>query len=322
MRCAAAAVESFSLSLVQPLTIGTETLVARSGLRLHLQGTTGQVGRGDIMPLPGYSPDDLDAARQQITGLLDRVTQEDLETLSTGHLVPSVRLGLEMAIQDLAWQEQHTARRWQGRAVALNTLVMAERSDFRTTVTSRLEAGYSAIKIKVGRQPLARDIDCVCAARDLCRDVTLRLDANGRWSLEEALAFGRAVGTEGIDYIEDPVGTWEEIQRFHAETGLSLAVDAREAADYRPAPGVTTWVLKPAVLGGITVCRDLCAAAQRAGIQVVLSSLFESTHALRFYARLAFALGLGDIPQGLDTWRWLRGGAEELTFHAGRLELA
>ena len=36
---------------------------------------------------------------------------------------------------------------------------------------------------------------------------------------------------------------------------------------------------------------------------------------------LGFALDLADIPQGLDTWRWLAGGQGDLTFRAGRIEL-
>ncbi len=322
MRCIAAAVESFSLSLVQPLSIGAETVHIRSGLRLHLKGETGQVGRGDIMPLRGISPDDLGSAQQQVEALLDRITDCDLATLVPGDLGPSVRLGLEMAIQDLAWQEQGTAERWTGQSVALNTLILADQEDVLATAQSRLDEGYASLKIKVGRQPLERDIETLQQIRTLCGDrATLRLDANGHWSLEEALTFGQAVGPEGIDYVEEPVADANQFKTFHDETGMALALDAREPAAYVPQPGVTTWVLKPAILGGVGVCRGLCASARDAGLQVVLSSIFESVQALQFYARLAVALNLADIPQGLDTWRWLTTGPGELTFGAGCIEL-
>lgn len=322
MRCMAATVESFRLSLVQALSVGTETVHLRSGLRLHLKGETGKVGRGDIMPLRGISPDDLGSAQGQVEALLDRITECDLETLSSEDLGPSVRLGLEMAIQDLAWQEQDTASRWTGQSVALNTLILTDQEDVLATAQSRLDSGYVSLKIKVGRQSLEHDIEMIQQIRCLCADrATLRLDANGRWSLEEALIFGNAVGPEGIDYVEDPVSDAHQLQTFHNETGMALALDAREPGAYVLQPGVTAWVLKPAVLGGVGVCRGLCAKAKDAGLQVVLSSIFESTHTLRFYARLALALNLADIPQGLDTWRWLADGPADLTFRGGRLEL-
>jgi len=322
VRCAAVTVESFSLPLVAPLTVGDETSHVRSGLRLYLKGVTGHVGRGDIAPLPGISPDDLASAQAQIEELLARITDQDLEDLSTATLLPSVRLGLEMAAQDLAWQERGTAARWAGQSVPLNALILAEQTDLMTAVNRLLDSGYTSLKLKVGRQSLDQDMDAIQRIRALCGDrASLRLDANARWSLDEAVTCGTCVGLEGIDYMEEPVADPSQVQAFHDATGFPLALDARDPAGYVPQPGVTTWVLKPAVLGGMGVCRNLCVQAQEAGLQVVLSSIFESTHALRSYARLAFALNLAEIPQGLDTWRWLAGGSEDLTFRAGRLEL-
>jgi o-succinylbenzoate synthase len=315
-------VESFSLPLAAPLTVGDEVIRVRTGLRLHLKGVTGQVGRGDIAPLPGISPDDLASAQAQVEELLARITDQDLETLSTATLLPSVRLGLEMAAQDLAWQERGTATRWAGQSVPLNALVLAEQTDLTAAVNSLLDVGYTSLKVKVGRQALDHDIAAIRQIRDLCQGrATLRLDANARWTLDEAVTFGIRLGPEGIDYMEEPVSDSDQVQAFHEATGFPLALDARDPAAYVPRPGVTTWVLKPAVLGGIGACRTLCARARQTGLRVVLSSIFESTHALRFYARLAFALNLAEIPQGLDTWRCLAGGPEDLTFRAGRLEL-
>ena len=279
------------------------------------------VGRGEVAPLQGFSVDDLASAHEQVGELLPRLTEVPLLEIDTEKLLPSVRCGLEMAIQALAWQQKDLAAHETGRSVRLNGLVMSDQTDLLPAVSALLNEGYTAIKVKVAREPLDRDIATIREIRGLAADrALLRLDANGRWSLEEAVAFGQAVGTAGIDYIEEPVADLDQYPSFYEQTGMPLALDARDPAVYVPRTGVTTWVLKPAILGGVGICRRLCQTARELGLRVVLSSLFESAHALRFYARLALALDLADIPQGLDTWRWLM-EAKGITVRGGRIEL-
>lgn len=322
MNCAAAVVESFSVPLIQPLTVGLETLRVRSGLWIHLKDEAGYVGRGEVAPLPGFSREDLDDAQEQVSELISQLTERSLLEVDTGELLPSVRCGLEMAVQDLTWRQRGTADRWADLSVSLNALVLSDAVNLDETVVALLEDGYSSIKFKVGRQPLTRDIETVHRLRDLVgQRATLRLDANGLWSLDDGCAFARAVGPDSIEYIEDPVSDPSDRQRFSDETGFLLALDEKDPAAYAPYPGVHTWVFKPAILGGLGVCQSLLGRARALGIQVVLSSIFESPHALRFYARWTALQGLTETPQGFDTWRWLEGADRELHVSQGRLFL-
>src|SRR4051812_1678129 len=67
-----------------------------------------------------------------------------------------------------------------------------------------LDAGYSAIKMKIGGVPLAEDlkrIDAVLALLD--RPGQLAVDANGRFDLSQALEYGRALEPYGLLWYEE-----------------------------------------------------------------------------------------------------------------------
>ena len=186
-------------------------------------------------------------------------------------------------------------------SVALNGLLGDECDSW----TSLMAEGYRCLKVKVGRQSLGRDIERINAIKARMQGkATLRLDANRAWTLEQACEFGRAVGPEGIDYIEEPTRRYDDHAAFIRETGLTVAWD-ESLRSAEPPSGVAALILKPAILGGIKKTQAWMQWAQARDIQVVLSSCFEGPWALQSYARLAHQHHLNDIPQGLDTWRWL-----------------
>jgi O-succinylbenzoate synthase len=231
-----------------------------------------------------------------------------------------------MAITNLAWRAQGTADAWAGRSVRLNGLIMADESAVPEAALSLLREGYTTIKVKVGRQILADDIRMVAQLREMIGDrAMLRLDANRIWSLEQALAFGQAIGPEAIDYVEEPCANLAHQERFFQETGIAIALDesllALEPEALPALTGVSALVLKPALLGALDRTLAFVHVAKARGIAVVFSSLFESPHALRFYAQSAYQCSLADVPQGLDTWRWFPDAGETLVVQEGRLYL-
>ena len=67
------------------------------------------------------------------------------------------------------------------------------------------EQGYRICKMKVGAAPLADDMKRVKAAADeLGTGENLAVDANGRFSLEEAIAFGKAIEPLNLAWYEEP----------------------------------------------------------------------------------------------------------------------
>ncbi|AWN50967.1 mandelate racemase/muconate lactonizing enzyme family protein [Methylobacterium sp. 17Sr1-1] len=72
---------------------------------------------------------------------------------------------------------------------------------------SYLDRGYSTVKMKVGLVPLEEDIARIEAVLGILGGDGSRLcvDVNGRFTLEEAIRFGRAVAPYGLRWYEEPV---------------------------------------------------------------------------------------------------------------------
>ena len=69
-----------------------------------------------------------------------------------------------------------------------------------------IEAGFDAVKIKVGKPDLAEDVDRVAAVRELLGpDRDLMIDANQRWDLDRATRSVDALAAFAPAWIEEPL---------------------------------------------------------------------------------------------------------------------
>jgi L-alanine-DL-glutamate epimerase-like enolase superfamily enzyme len=68
-----------------------------------------------------------------------------------------------------------------------------------------LQKGFRAIKMKVGRKRLAEDVEKVRAMRDFLGDgFPLMVDANMKWSVDEAIRAARAFQPYDLTWVEEP----------------------------------------------------------------------------------------------------------------------
>lgn len=164
--------------------------------------------------------------------------------------------------------------------------------------------GMDTIKIKVAEpgQSIEQDIDRVTTVRILKPEAKLRLDANGGFTVEQALRVAEEVGE--LDYFEQPCATIGEL----AELRVKLNGDTRIAADesvrkvedpmsvvYANAADVL--VLKAQPLGGVTRALEI---ANECGLPVTVSSALETP--IGIHAGLTFASALGgNTAHGLGT---------------------
>jgi L-alanine-DL-glutamate epimerase-like enolase superfamily enzyme len=88
-----------------------------------------------------------------------------------------------------------------------------------------LARGFRAIKMKVGRKRLAEDVERVKAMRAHLGELPLMVDANMRWSADEAIRAARAFLPYDLSWLEEP--TLPEDMAGHArilrEGGLPIA---------------------------------------------------------------------------------------------------
>ena len=167
-------------------------------------------------------------------------------------------------------------------------------------VLSRFPGARTA-KVKVAEpgQTLADDVARVDAVRALVP--TVRVDANGGWTVPAAVEAAAALGD--LEYIEQPCATVEELAAVRARVGVPIAADEsiRKVADpfrVAAAGAADIAVVKVAPLGGVAPLLDIAA---RIGMPVVVSSALDSAVGM---ARGLLAAGcLPELPHacGLGT---------------------
>jgi len=131
----------------------------------------------------------------------------------------------------------------------------------------------------------------------------VRVDANGGWTLEQAVAAAAALSADGpLEYLEQPCATVAELALLRRRTNIPVAADEsiRRAADPLAvvrAGAVDIAVLKVAPLGGVAALLRIAAAID---IPVVISSALDSAvgiaaglAAAAALPRLEHACGLG-----------------------------
>jgi O-succinylbenzoate synthase len=162
-------------------------------------------------------------------------------------------------------------------------------------------SGCRTAKVKVaeaGQQP-GEDEARLEAVRDaLGPDGLVRIDVNGGWSVEEALAripvLERAAG--GLEYVEQPVASVEDLAVVRRKVAVPIAADEsiRRAADpyrVRDLEAADVAVLKVQPLGGVRACLRI---AEDIGLPVVVSSAVESS--IGIAAGVALAAALPELP--------------------------
>jgi L-alanine-DL-glutamate epimerase-like enolase superfamily enzyme len=103
------------------------------------------------------------------------------------------------------------------------TLPAANPAATRAMLDGWTAEGFRTFKLKVG---LAGDVTQVSTVRQaLGSDATIRVDANGAWSVPDAVKRLRALAQHDIELAEQPVGTFEQMVALRREVGVRVAAD-------------------------------------------------------------------------------------------------
>jgi L-alanine-DL-glutamate epimerase-like enolase superfamily enzyme len=135
-------------------------------------------------------------------------------------------------------------------------------------------------------------------------DGLVRIDANGAWSVDEAIAWipllDKAAG--GLEYVEQPVIDVEDLAVVRRRVDVPIAADEsiRRAEDpyrVRDLEAADVAVLKVQPLGGVRACLRI---AEDIGMPVVVSSALESSLGLAAGVALAAVRRRVDVPIAAD----------------------
>lgn len=215
------------------------------------------------------------------------------------------KAGIEMALLDLLGKSLSTpvyqllGGPVRSLEIPLRFPVMPVGPAESAEVAARLVAeGFRTIKLKVGHDPLVFDLERVRQVREkIGPDVRLTVDANGGWSVNEAIQASRELEAFQIAFVEQPVhrldleGLADVRRRSHlpimADESVFTPRDALRCIQLGAADILSVY---PGKHGGILPTMEIVALAEAAGVQCAIGSNVEWDVASAAMAHLAVAL--------------------------------
>lgn len=174
------------------------------------------------------------------------------------------------------------------RSVPVNVTV--PEVDAETAARLVTESGCKTAKVKVGSDASA-DWNRVGAVRDaLGAGGRIRIDVNGGWDVATARTRLAALSQFVLEYVEQPVATFEEMTELRRHVDVPLAADELVRGGTSPeriAEAADLIVIKTQSLGGI---QESLSYVERAGLPAVVSSALETSVGLASGLALAAAL--------------------------------
>ena len=211
------------------------------------------------------------------------------------------RSALELAILDCCLQRQSMAAAdlfdVRGRTVLYSGVISAGSLDTALAHARQMKlVGLRQIKIKVG---FPDDVARVRAIRELFGPAaSIRLDANGAWTLPEAVEILCAVAPCDIAAVEEPLVGREtaDLIRLRQAMPIPVVVDeslvtAADADDLIEKRAVDVFNVRVSKCGGLWRSLEIAARASRAGIGVQVGAQVGETAILSTAGRL-FAASL------------------------------
>lgn len=147
------------------------------------------------------------------------------------------------------------------------------------------------LKIKLGKD-LEQDLTVMREIRKAVGNKTVRVDANGGWSLEQARTALPVMADLGVEYVEQPLakGSHEQLRELKKSSPLPIFVDEDSMvnADLPKLAGAVDGInIKLMKSGGLVEARRMVATARAFGFQVMLGCMIESNVAITAAAHLA-----------------------------------
>lgn len=334
-----ARVVSHTLHFIVPGKTSRGTLHTKDSWYLLLHDSSvGYTGIGECSILPNLSIDDRPDYLHKLEEVCSMINAGvPIDTLQL-HEFPSIIFALEMALADLA---NHTHPQnilfpsafTEGKSgIPINGLVwMGNREYMEKQIKEKLEQGFNTIKLKVGALDFETEIDILRNIRKQFspNDITLRLDANGAFTPQNAPEKLQRFAEFSIHSIEQPIrqGQVEAMAALCTQTPIPIALDEELIGLFSPqqkeqllkAINPQYIILKPSLVGGFAGSHEWIAAAEKQGAGWWITSALEGNVGLNAIAQWTFTLN-NTMPQGLGTGQVFSNNIESpLTIDKGKL---
>jgi L-alanine-DL-glutamate epimerase-like enolase superfamily enzyme len=302
-----------TVALREPMATAHGELRERDLFTIELEAADGAVGRGEAAPLEPYDGVPADVVALALERYV-RVVAELPEASSGMQVIDACRaeadLPQALAAIDLALWDR--AGRREGKPVAAlladdllaevtvnATIGAADRAGAAEAAAAAAAGGFSCVKVKVG---IGDDAGRVAAVRAAAGPrMALRLDANGAWTVDEAVRSIEALHAVGLELVEEPVHGIRALRAVRERTTARVAMDETAAEPGALASAAADAVcLKVARCGGISATLAAASLVRATGAEPYIASTLDGPLGIAAALHCAAALRV-ELPCGLAT---------------------
>ncbi|WP_350432357.1 o-succinylbenzoate synthase [Shewanella sp. H8] len=308
----------YHIDLNPSLPVGIQRIDCRKGLVLYIQLNNHQTAWAEIAPLSGldidnqaitgFSQESLDEVQSQLQQLLASFIDQPLAILNDiakQTKLPSLAFSLSLLDAKLT---QTLPVRIENPRIQSAVVPLLYDGMSTQVVNEKLltQSSINSVKIKVAQTSIASEIQFIYQVLAIAPQVTLRLDANRGFSLEQAIDFLACLPKHKIEYIEEPCIIPSDNPQIFRQLGIKFALDESLNSpkfDLSLAllqPGLGALIIKPMLLGSLEKLQHMINQAHLEGVRCILSSSLEADMGINDLRLVSQALTPDESP-GLDT---------------------
>ena len=312
-----ASYQKYILNFKQPSGTSRGVLKTKETWFISIIDDTGKVGVGECGMFKGLSIDDRVDFEDRLQWVCHNINLGFESILSELIEFPSIQFGLEMAFKSLQAKNQFELFPSQftkgEKAISINGLIWMGSEDFmRKQIIDKIESGFKCIKMKIGAINFQKEIEILKSIRKefSSDDIELRVDANGAFSITDALEKLKILSDLNLHSIEQPIkqGQIENMTELCEKTPLSIALDEELIGVFSKADKKVLLntikpqyiILKPTLVGGFRGSDDWIEVAEKNNIGWWITSALESNIGLNAIAQYTFKKN-NNLPHGLGT---------------------
>ena len=272
----------------------------------------GKVGIGECGILRSLSIDDRPDFEEKIQWVCTNIQRGLSNLLKELIEFPSIQFGLEQAFISISKENPFLlfpSRFTKSQeAIDINGLIWMGSEDFmKVQIKDKLNQGFQCIKMKIGAIDFDTEIALLKSIRKefSSSDIELRVDANGAFSVEEALEKLKVLSDFDLHSIEQPVkqGQVEEMARLCEQSPLAIALDEELIGVFDRKEKLALLqiinphfiILKPSLIGGFSGSKEWIQIAENQKIGWWITSALESNVGLNAIAQYTFTRN-NDMP--------------------------
>jgi len=298
------------LQFNKPAKTSREVLAERDSWILQLVDFDRNVlGEGEVAPLWGLSKE----TKEEVLSDLDRITNIEHSTEVSSY-VSSVQCAIDAALAGFHSKQIDFPflSKNELSAIPINGLIwMDDIEAMRIEARRKFDEGNRCIKLKIGALNFNDELNLIREIRSWGseEELTIRVDANGAFAMEEAMSKLNQLSAFKLHSIEQPfkAGQLENMFKLCAESPVPVAFDEEligcNPEDFEPFLHLgkpAYLVVKPSLHGGFTAAENWKVWADKHGIGFWITSSLESNVGLNHLANWVCKMKLESF-QGLGT---------------------